>query len=70
MINCVVVDVDVDVGINVVRVVPIITDGSVNGKTGGILTLIRSGNGTGFFVVNSIGSGGLSIINSGQLRHG
>lgn len=44
--------------------------GSDSGKTGGTLTVIISGNGVGFFVVNSIGFGGVSITNSGQLRHG
>lgn len=65
-----VVEVDVDVEVLVVWVVSIIADGLDNGKVGGTFTFTVSGNGVGLFVVNSIGVGGVSITNSGQLKHG
>jgi hypothetical protein len=66
----VVVDVDVEVGAIVVIVVSTIAAGFDKGNVGGIFTLFNSGKGTGFLVVSSIGFGGVSIISSGQLRHG
>ena len=64
------VEVDVDVGAIVVTVVSTILDGFDNGNDAGTFIFTRSFRGVGFLVVNSIGSGGLSITNSGHSRHG
>jgi hypothetical protein len=67
----VVVDVEVEVGAIIVIVVSTIFIGSDRGNVGGIFILTNTGKGTtGNLVVSSIGCGGVSIINSGQLRHG
>jgi hypothetical protein len=64
------VEVDVGIGIIVVTVVSTILEGFDNGNDGGTFIFAKSFKGVGFLVVNSIGSGGLSIIKSGQLIHG
>ena len=64
------VDVEVDVGNIVVTVVSTMLEGFDNGNDNGIFIFAKSSKGVGVLVVNSIGSGGLSIIKSGQLRHG
>lgn len=65
------VEVEVEVGAIVVIVVSIIFNGFDKGNVGGIVILVNAGKGnTGILVVSSIGYGGVSIISSGQLRHG
>jgi hypothetical protein len=65
------VDVDVEVGAIVVIVVSTIFSGFDKGNVDGIFILSNAGKGnTGILVVSSIGYGGVSIISSGQLRHG
>jgi hypothetical protein len=65
------VEVEVEVGAIVVIVVSIIFNGFDKGNVDGIVILVNAGKGnTGILVVSSIGYGGVSIISSGQLRHG
>ena len=65
------VEVEVEVGAIVVIVVSTIFSGFDKGNVGGILILSNAAKGnTGILVVSSIGYGGVSIISSGQLRHG
>ena len=65
------VEVEVEVGAIVVIVVSTIFSGFDKGNVDGIVILSNDGNGkTGILVVSSIGVGGVSIISSGQLRHG